>query len=61
MEEAWEYGLTRGTCFVAHRLEVVAVAGLPWIYFVVCFEWWDFSVFFFRFLHFERTRPAASI
>ena len=30
MEED-EYGLTRGTCFVARRLEVVAVAGLLWI------------------------------
>ena len=29
--EAGEYGLTRGTCLVARRLEVVAVAGLPWI------------------------------
>ena len=28
--EAGEYGLTRGTCFVASRLEVVAVAGLLW-------------------------------
>ena len=26
--EAGEYGLTRGTCFFARRLEVVAVAGL---------------------------------
>ena len=26
-----EYGLTRGTCFVARRPEVVAVAGLLWI------------------------------
>ena len=26
--EAGEYGLTRGTCFVGRRLEVVAVAGL---------------------------------
>ena len=26
--EAVKYGLTRGTCFVAPRLEVVAVAGL---------------------------------
>ena len=26
--EAGEYGLTRGTCLVARRLEVVAVAGL---------------------------------
>ena len=29
--EADEYGLTRGTCFVARRLEVVAVAELLWI------------------------------
>ena len=29
--EASEYGLTRGTCFVARRPEVVAVAGLLWI------------------------------
>ena len=29
--EAGEYGLTRGTCFVARRIEVVAVAGLLWI------------------------------
>ena len=28
--EAREYGLTRRTCFVARRLEVVAVAGLLW-------------------------------
>ena len=27
--EAGEYGLSRGTCFFARRLEVVAVAGLP--------------------------------
>ena len=45
--EAGEYGLTRGTCFVACRLEVVAVAGLPWVswcvlggadFFVFCFS-----------------------
>ena len=29
--EAGEYGLARGTCFIARRLEVVAVAGLLWI------------------------------
>ena len=29
--EAGGYGLARGTCFVARRLEVVAVAGLLWI------------------------------
>ena len=28
--EAGEYGLMSGTCFVARRLEVVAVAGLLW-------------------------------
>ena len=40
---------------------MVAVAGLLWIYFVVCFfiVWWDFV--FFRLLYFERTRPAASM
>ena len=61
MEEECEYGLPSGTCFTARRLEVVAVAGLLWIYFVVCFfsVWWDF-VFFFRFFYFERTRPTAS-
>ena len=29
--EAGEYGLTRGACFVARRLEGVADAGLLWI------------------------------
>ena len=29
--EAGEYGLTRGTSFIARRPEVVAVAGLLWI------------------------------
>ena len=29
--EAGEYGLTRGTCFIARRVELVAVAGLLWI------------------------------
>ena len=28
--EAGEYGLTRATCFVRKRLEVVAVAGMLW-------------------------------
>ena len=31
MEEAREYGLPRATCFVARRLELVAVAGRLWI------------------------------
>ena len=44
--EAGEYGLTRGTCFVARRLEVVAVAGLLWVSWCVsCGE--DFFVFLF--------------
>ena len=30
-KEAGKYRLPRGTCFVARRLEVVAVAGLLWI------------------------------
>ena len=50
MEEECKYGLTSGTCFTARRLEVVAVAGLLWIYFV----------FFFRYFYFERTRRTAS-
>ena len=29
--EAGEYGLTRGTCFLANRLELDPVAGLLWI------------------------------
>ena len=29
--EAGEYGLTRGTCFVVRRLEVIAVDELLWI------------------------------
>ena len=50
MEEACEYGLTRGTCFVARRLEVVTVAGLLRIYFVVYFECLvGFRVFVFSF------------
>ena len=59
MTEACEYGLTRGTCFVARRLEVVAVAGLLWIYSVVCFfsVWWHFVVFFCSF-SFLRTHTA---
>ena len=47
MEES-EYGLTRGTCFVAHRLEVVALAGLLWISWCVLGRR-DFFAFFFLF------------
>ena len=45
MEKACEYGLTHGTCFVARRLEVVAVARLLCFFFrdVFFFRlWWDF-------------------
>ena len=56
--EAGEYELTRGTCFVAHHREVVAVAELLWI------SWCILGAagfrFFFRFF-FERTRAAASM
>ena len=60
MEEEFGYRLPSGTCFTARRVEVVAVAGLLWIYFVPYFFsiWW--ILFFFRFLYFERTRPTAS-
>ena len=43
--EAGEYGLTRGTCFVARRREVVAVAGLLWVSWCVL-GGADFFVFF---------------
>ena len=58
--EAGEYGLTRGTCFVARRLELVAVAGLlriSWCVLdvagiILCFS---FSFLFF----FLRTHTAC--
>ena len=53
--EAGEYGLTRGTCFVARRLEVVAVAGLLWISWCVLGAA-GFRVFFDFFL---RTHTAC--
>ena len=46
--EACEYGLTRGRCSVARRLEVVAVAGLLWISWCVLGAA-EFRVFFRRF------------
>ena len=46
--EAGEYVLTRGACFVARRLEVVAVAGLLRISWCVS----GAAVFFFFFLRF---------
>ena len=59
--EAGEYWLTRGTCFVARRLEVVTVAGLLWVSWCVSATA-GFRVLFVCFsLNFECTRPDASI
>ena len=64
--EVGVYGLTRGTCFVARRLEVVAVAGPLWMDFTVCFGWGGFlrvcvcMCVFSDFIFVERTRPAES-
>ena len=44
--EASEYGLTHGMCFVARRLEVVAVAGFLWISRCVLGATGFFRVFF---------------
>ena len=59
--EAGEYGLTRGTCFLACRLELDAVAGLLWISWCVLGGAIFFRVFFFRFFLFDCTRPAAGM
>ena len=59
--EAGEYELTRGTCFVARRLEAMAVAGLLWISWCVLGGADFFVIFSFDFVFFERTRPAASM
>ena len=60
--EASEYGLTRGRCFVARRLELVAVAGLLYGFRGAFSVERDFFVFFFQFsFFFEHTRPAASM
>ena len=55
-----EHGLTRGTCLVTHRLEVVADAGLLWISWCVLGAA-DIFVFFFPIFFFERTLPAAGM
>ena len=55
------YGLTRGMCLVAHRLEVVAVAGLLWISWCVLGGVGFLLFLFFRFFFFERTRPTAKV
>ena len=50
--EAGECGRTRGTCFIARRLEVVAIAGLLWIswYVVGAEDFFFVCVFFSIFL-----------
>ena len=60
--EAGEYGLRRGTCFVAHVSRWSRSPGCCGF----CGAFWmrqDFFVFFFPifFSFFERTRPAASM
>ena len=55
--EAGEYGLTRGTCFVARRLAVVAVTGLLWISWCVL-GGADFFVFSMS-SHFQIGTPRA--
>ena len=55
--EAGEYGLTRGTCFVARRLEVVVVAGMLRISWCVS-GGADFFVFFSIYF-FLRTHTAC--
>ena len=57
--EVGEYGLTRGTCIVARRVKVVAVAGLLWTSWRVLGAAGFYA--FFRSCVFERTRPAASM
>ena len=59
--EAGKYGLTRGTCFLACRLELDAVAGLLWIRGVFWVGRTFLCLVFFIFIFFERTRPAASM
>ena len=56
--EAGEYGLTRRTWLFARRLEVVAVAGLPWISWCV-FGWGDFFLDFFPIFFLLRTHTAC--
>ena len=48
---AGEYGLTRGKCFVARRLELVALAGLLWISWCVFGGTGFFCLFFFLRTH----------
>ena len=57
--EAGEYELTRGACFVARGLELIAIAWLLWISWCVL-GWADFFVFYyFRFFFLLRTHTAC--
>ena len=56
--EAGEYGLTRGACFVAYRLVVIASAGLLWTSWCVLGGADFFGVLFCRFV-FLRTNTAC--
>ena len=56
--EGCEYGLTRGTCFVAHRPEVVAVDELLWMSWCVL-GGADFCLFGFFNLFSPRTPTAC--
>ena len=58
--ETGEYGLTRGTRFLAYRLEVVAVAGLVWISWCVL-GGADFFVFFFDFFFSSNTHGLLEV
>ena len=57
--ETGEHGLTRGTCFVASLLEVVAVARLLRISWCVLGGADFFVVYFFSILIFPRTHTAC--
>ena len=60
--EAGEYGLTRGTCFIARRLELVVVAGLLWIWWCVLGGAELLLLLFFYFSSSNAvSRPAVSM
>ena len=58
MEEECEYGLPSGLCFTARRLEVVAVAGLLWIYISWCVFLVSCGISFFFSFSLLRTHTA---
>ena len=59
--EAGECGRTRGTCVIARRLEVVAVAGLLWISWYVLGGADFFSAFFFSFFFFSNAHGLLQV